>query len=180
MLNLVKLMKNLCTYTNSASDPYGIPSKIIKLYSNICNEPLKDIVNNCIETSIFYAKLKYVHKKDENTKKSNYRHISVLPVVAKLIERILHKQISHYIDQYLSKFLCGYRKGYNAQQALIIMLKKCTSLDNKGFTGAILMDLSKAFDTLNHKLLIAKLHAWIYEKGSRSYILLSYTDMAKN
>ena len=41
---------HLKTYT--ASDPYGIPSKIIKLYSNICNEPLKDIVNNCIETSI--------------------------------------------------------------------------------------------------------------------------------
>ena len=76
--------------TNSASDPYGIPSKIIKLYSNICNEPLKVIVNNCIETSIFDAKLEYanitpVHKKDENTKKSNYRPISVLPVVAKLI-----------------------------------------------------------------------------------------------
>ena len=57
--------------TNSASDPYGIPSKIIKLYSNICNEPLKNIVNNHIETSIFDAKLKYanitpVHKKDEN------------------------------------------------------------------------------------------------------------------
>ena len=68
--------------------------------------------------------------------------ISVLPVVSKLIERILHQQISHYIDQYLSKFLCGYRKGYNAQQAVIIMLGKWhTSLDNKGFSGAILMDL---------------------------------------
>ena len=149
--------------TNSASDPYGIPSKIIKLYSNICNEPLKDIVNNCIETSIFDAKLKDanitpVHKKDENTKTSNYRPISVLPVVAKLIERSLHKQISHYIDQYLSKFLCGYRKGYNAQQALIIMLEEWrTSFDNNGFSGAILMDISKAFDTLNHELLIAKL-----------------------
>ena len=44
--------------TNSASDPYGIPSKIIKLYRNICNEPLKDIVNNCMETSIFGAKFK--------------------------------------------------------------------------------------------------------------------------
>ena len=113
--------------TNSASDPYGIPSKIIKLYSNICNEPLGDIVNNCIVTSIFDAKLKYanitpVHKNDENTKKSNYRPTSVLPVVAKLIERILHKQISHYIDQYLSKFLCGYHKDYNAQQKALDLI----------------------------------------------------------
>ena len=65
-------------------------------------------------------------------------------MVAKLIERILYKQISHYIDQYLSKFLCGHRKGYNAQQALITMLEKWrTSLDNKGFSGAILMDIYK-------------------------------------
>ena len=67
--------------TNSASDPYGIPSKIIKLYSNICNEPLKDIAN-----------IIPLHKKDETTKKSNYRPISVL-VVAKLIERILHNAV---------------------------------------------------------------------------------------
>ena len=82
-------------------------------------------------------------------------------MVAKLIGRILHKQISHYVDLYLSKFLCGYRKGYNAQQALIIMLEKWrTSLDNKGFSEAILMDLPRSFDTLNHELLIAKLHAY--------------------
>ena len=102
-----------------------------------------------------------VHKKDENTKKSNYRPISVLPVVAKRIEKILHKQISHYIAQHLSKFLCGCRKGCSAQQALIIKLGKWhTSLDNKGLSGAILMGLSKAFDTLNHELFIAKLYAY--------------------
>ena len=147
---------------------------------------LKDTQNFfvMIETSIFYAKLKYaniipVHKKDETSKKSNYRHINVLPVVAKLIERILHKQISHYIDQYLSKFLCGYRKGYDPQQALIIMLEKWrTSLDNKGFSEAILMDLSKAFDIRTTYYETSCL--WIYEKGSGSYSFLSYTEMAKN
>ena len=112
-----------------------------------------------------YANITPVHKKDENTKTSNYRPISVLPVVSKRIERILHKQISHYIDQYLSKFLCGYRKGYNVQQALW-----CTSLDNKGFSGAILMDLSKAFDTLNRELLIAKLHAYGFTKKALDLI----------
>ena len=70
-----------------------------------------------------------------------------------------------------SKFLCGYRKGYNAQQALNIMLEKWrTSLDNKGFSGAILMDHSKAFDTLNHELLIAKLHAYGFTKKALDLI----------
>ena len=112
-----------------------------------------------------------VHKKDENSKKSNYRPISVLPVGAKRIEKILHKQINHYIAQYLSKFLCGCRKGYSAQQALNIMLGKWhTSLDNKGLSGAILMDLSKAFDTLNHELLIAKHHAYGFTKKALDLI----------
>ena len=126
---------------------------------------------NFLDAKLKYANITPVRKKDENTKKSNYRPISVLPVVAKFIERILHKQISHYIDQHLSKFLCGNRKGYNAHQALIIMLEKWrTSLDDKGFSGAILMDLSKAFDTLNHELLIAKLHAYGFTKKALDLI----------
>ena len=61
---------------------------------------------------------------------------------------------------FLSKYLCGYRRGFNAQYALLSMVEKWKqSLDNGGHAGAVLMDLSKAFDTLNHELLIAKLSA---------------------
>ena len=64
------------------------------------------------------------------------------------------------METFLSKYLCGYRKGYSVQHALIALLETLKiSLDNKGFWGAILMDLSKAFDTLNRDLLIAKLYA---------------------
>ena len=79
------------------------------------------------------------------------------------------------MEGYLSNFLCGYRKGYNAQHALISMLEKWRiSLDNQGFAGDILMDLSKAFDTINHKLIIAKIHAYGFDKDAlrliKSYI----------
>ena len=60
-----------------------------------------------------------------------------------------------------SNYLCGFRKGYNTQYSLLNMLikwQKC--LDNSGVVGAILMDLSKAFDCLSHELLIAKLEAY--------------------
>ena len=64
------------------------------------------------------------------------------------------------METFLSPYLCGYRKGYSVQHALIALLEKLRlSLDNKGYGVAILVDLSKSFDTLNHHLLIAKLHA---------------------
>ena len=66
-----------------------------------------------------------------------------------------------YIDTYLSPYLCEYRKGYCAQHAILTLLEKWrVALDNKGLGGAILMDLSKAFDTLNHELLIAIFRAY--------------------
>ena len=56
---------------------------------------------------------------------------------------------------------CGYRKGFNSQYALLVMIEKWKiSLDYHGFAEGILMDLSKAFDTINHQLLIAKLYAY--------------------
>ena len=92
-----------------------------------------------------------------------------------MFEKIIQKQIGSFTDTFLSPFLCGYRKGYNAQHALISMLEKWRiSLDKGGFGGAVLMDLSKAFDTINHELLIAKLHAYGFEKHAlkliRSYL----------
>ena len=65
------------------------------------------------------------------------------------------------MQSYLSSLLCGFRKGYNAQHALVRMLEKWkTSLDKGENVGAILMDLSKAFDFIKHDLLIAKLDAY--------------------
>ena len=76
-----------------------------------------------------------------------------------------------FIGDHLSPFLCGYRKGYNTQYALIAMIEKWKkSLDNGGIFAAILMDLSKAFDTINHELLIAKLHAYGFEKSALSIV----------
>ena len=73
----------------------------------------------------------------------------------------MDKQIFDYMQSYLSSLLCGFRKGYNAQHALVRMLEKWkTSLDKGENVGAILMDLSKAFDCIKHELLIAKLDAY--------------------
>ena len=89
----------------------------------------------------------------------------------------MHHQVSEYIDKHLLPFLCGYRKGFNTQTALLSLLKKWISaLDKKGFVGAVLMDLSKAFDTINHYLLIAKLKAYGFREPSLMLIYVYLKD----
>ena len=104
--------------------------------------------------------------------KENYRPVSVLPVLSKVFERLMQKQINSLITDYLSDFLCGYRQGFSTHHALIKLVESWRqSLDSRGYSGAVVMDLSKAFDTINHELLIAKLHAYGFNKESLTLIL---------
>ena len=83
----------------------------------------------------------------------------------------MHDQISLYINSFLTPYLCGYKKGFTNQQALLSLIEKLKIvLDSKGYGGAVLMDLSKAFDTIIHDLLIAKLHAYGFSKESLKLI----------
>ena len=83
----------------------------------------------------------------------------------------MQRQINNYIKNHLSSYLCGYRKGYNTQQTLVSLIEKWKKiLDDKGFGGAVLIDLPKVFDSLNHKLLISKLHAYGFNRDSLKLI----------
>ena len=86
----------------------------------------------------------------------------------------MQKQVIDHVNTFLSPCLCGYRKGFSTQYALLSLLEKWKkTIDNKGFARGVLMDLSKAFDTLNHELLVAKLHASGFGKESLM-LLISY------
>ena len=79
----------------------------------------------------------------------------------------MDKQIVAYITPILSSLLCGFRKGYDAQHALIRLLEKFKiSLDEGRKAEAILMDLSKAFHCIRYDLLIAKLYAYGFFRGA--------------
>ena len=79
----------------------------------------------------------------------------------------MQSQISTFIENNLYIHMCGYRKGYSTQHALLTLVEKWKKiLDNHGYAGAIITDLSKAFDTINHELLIAKLHAYGFERSA--------------
>ena len=163
-----------------------IPIKALKAVMYECVGTLTETFNTYIvRLSIFPDELKLAeiipaHKKNSTTDKSNYRPISLLPVISKVFERLIIKQIQPFVDSFLSKFLCGFRKGYSCQHALLNMLRNWqSSLNSSGIVGAVLMDLSKAFDCLPHDLLIAKLDA--YGFGSQVLRLLySYLSNRKH
>ena len=115
-----------------------------------------------------------VFKKKDKTFVENDKPVSVLPTVSKISEIIMQKQISDYIGQFLSPFLCGYRKYFSTQYSLLTLIERWKfCLDKQGFAGALLMELSKALDTMNHELLIAKLYAYGFSIDGLE-VLLNY------
>ena len=120
-----------------------------------------------------------VFKKGLKSKVDNYRPVSILPNISKLFERPLFDQISSFFDEILSDYQCGFRKGFNPQHCLIAMIEKWRSCNDFGKSfGALLTNLSKAFDCLSHELIIAKLAAYGFKKSALK-VMYSYLSERK-
>ena len=162
--------------TKKAVQDTDIPVKVLKANADFFAEHITRQFNEGICSSKFAESFKFanvtpVFKQGSKNLKDNYRPISILPNISKIFEHCLHDQLSAFFDDILSPQQCGFRKGYNAQYCLIALVEKCKhALDKRGKFGALLTDLSKAFDCLPHDLLIAKLNAYGIEKKSLSLI----------
>ena len=157
----------------SKACPKGsIPPNIINNNSDIIARRLLSDFNKSIDSASFPVNLKNAditpaHKKGDRTGKSNYRPVSILPAMSKIYEKLLYCQISTHMETKVADNLCGFREGHSAQHWRIVLLEKWrATLDKKGFSGVLLTDLSKAFDSLSHDLLLAKLYAYGFDYNS--------------
>ena len=159
-LNIINNLKNKKSYGID-----GISNVLLKSIANEILKPLTLIINQSLETGIFpdafkTSKVTPLYKKGDKTDLNNYRPISILPTISKVFEQVIHVQLYDYFCK--NNLLCeqqyGFRSKHSTELATIKLVDFLVkSMDENKIPGAIYLDLSKAFDTLNFNILINKL-----------------------
>ena len=131
-------------------------------------EPLSFLINRSLDKSLFpesekCAKITPIYKSGEKSEMDNYRPISVLPVLSKVIERAVYIQLYDYLckSHLLTDNQFGFRGGSSTEHAVTFLTDSIRMNIDKGYlTGAVFIDLRKAFDTVDHARLLSKLPAY--------------------
>ena len=158
-----KIIRNLRPKSSAGSD--NISTKLLKEIDNVVSRPLSIIINQSLCTGIFPDKLKIakvipLYKKDDNKSFGNYRPISLLSSISKIFERVAFNQLYDYFTSngllYESQY--GFRKLHSTELAALEFTDRIShEMDAKKIPFSIILDLSKAFDTLDHNVLLSKL-----------------------
>ena len=173
----IKIIDGLKAKNSEGVD--GLSVKLLKAIKYETSKAITPIINQSLHTGIFPDKLKLakvipVFKKGDRTKLDNYRPISILPEISKIFERTIFDQLyihfTHNNLFYESQY--GFRKKHSTELAVLELIDRITqSLDNGQTPVNIYLDLSKAFDTLDHNILLHKL--WHYGVNDSALKLLS-------
>ena len=160
---VVKLLRS--TNTRKAPGPDNISPFLLKHCAEELTKPLTHIFRQCLQTSIWptawkEARVTPVHKKKDKGDPTNYRPISLLSTVSKILERIIAEQLSRHLEEQhlISPRQHGFRKGHSASDLLLLLSQAWhNALDAGRPSLVIALDIAGAFDRVWHKGLLAKL-----------------------
>ena len=190
-------LEELFSITNSFKDGKApgaddIPISVIKKSIDVISDPLLSLINLSLSSGTFPDKLKIakitpILKTGDACLVQNYRPISVLPAFSKIFERVVYNRIFKFITD--NKILCsnqyGFRPGHSTSHALISFVNKvANTVDSNNYLAGVFLDLSKAFDTLDHAILLQNLeiygvtevaHKWItdYFTNRKQFVLVN-------
>ena len=194
--------RNQCSFFMNPIDPNDIilaskslKPKLSQGYDNISTKLAKDTINEVahplahifnlsfvngeVPDYLKLAKVIPIHKSGNNQMFTNYRPISLLPAFSKLLEKIVYNRLMTFLNKHelLYHHQYGFRKKYNTTHPILHLVKEIAEANNmpsKDSTIGIFLDLSKAFDTISHDILLTKLHHYgirgISNKWFRSYL----------
>ena len=159
--------------------------------------PLTHIINKSLKEGVFpselnLAKVVPIFNAGATNKITNYRPISVLSFFSKVFEKIIYNKLIEFMDHsdILYSYQFCFRQRHSTQQAIITLVNKITScLDNGYLVIGVFLDLKKAFDTVDHKILLKKLYAYgirgvalklleSYLSGRFQYVVYDYQQSA--
>ena len=162
---------------NKSTGLDGIGPRIIKCARDHLVIPISSLINRSIQLGIFPNKLKYAYvlplfKSGSRDDPNNYRPISILPTISKIFERHIANQLHSYFEKtdILHTYQSGFRKNHSCQTSLIALTDKwLKEMDNGKLIGTVFIDLKKAFDMVDHKILIEKLKLYHFSKLAISW-----------
>ena len=170
-------IRKACGYDN-------LPARLLKDAAPFIASPLTHIFNVSMEEGKFpdafkIAKVTPIFKKGSKDDPGNYRPISVLPILAKVFEKIVNSRLIDFLEvnNVLFRHQYGFRKKHSTKMSLINLSNSLLKyLDDGQSTVGIFIDFKKAFDTINHKILVTKMSHY----GIRGVVLKWFEDYLYN
>ena len=159
---------------SKATGEDGIPIRFLKMTKELsarilCHIINRSIIENRVPLEWKYAIITPLFKEGDRTMANNYRPISILPAVSKILERTVHSQLYKHIsdNNLLSPAQFGFRKNHSTSTCILALLDKIyKNMDGNKLTGVVFLDLKKAFDTVDHGILLKKLKIYNIDDSS--------------
>ena len=183
-LDVLREIKSL--RSDCSCGPDNIPCKTVKLIADEIGSPLTHIINSCIARDYFpkswkMARISPIPKVDNPRENSDFRPISILPVMSKIYEKLRLRRMATYLSNnvILEPNISAYHKGHSTTTAMLAMRDNIITAMNKGeITIAVMTDFSKAFDTVAYETVLQKLHQFGFSKHALKWFA-SYLSKRK-